>query len=271
MNKGTIVRSVDITPLDLSIKTIPTRIYSARDAPRPPIIPNESTPKKNPRFSRNKQIVEVKPGEIPYSQRPSTGINQDHVQQSQFLSQLKKDQLFIKNISEKVETYNNSRRTKQYAREKDYIDHFYYPFQRRLEEQMSPNNYSAFLKKKEKAIKEMDKNPIPIRSNRNLPYVPNISVSARGLCDPSKRFITHQKGEEELSYFIMKSNNQPIRRPKKPKNDTLNYKKFSCEFQTRFYSGVDPEHPQGSSFGRKCYKDSSNSSRTAYELSYYPS
>ena len=270
MNEGTIVKNVEISTLDLSIPNIQSRIYSARDAPRPPPIIQDEKPKKNPRFNRN-QKVEVKPGEIPYSQRSEGTINQDHVQQSKFLSQLKKDQNFIKNISEKIDTYNNSRHAKQNAREKDYLDHFYTPLQRRLQEQMSPHRYKAFLKQKEKAIQDMDKNPVPIRSNRDLPHVPTISVSAQGLSDPAKRFVSHQRGEDQLSCFIMKSNNQSIKKPKKPKRDSLNFNKLKYEHQTRFYYGVISDHPHGNSFGRRCYEDATNSSRTAYELSYFPS
>ena len=248
--------SAEVPHLQLCLDPRPPNVFSARRAPRnhnEPVAPAKRSQGNNPRFKRTAiatNFEDVEPGEIPYRSRPSTTSDMRKLsEQSMFMTRVKSDEGFIDAMEQKLQAYENCAAMKKIIHEQDYIDHFYRPLQYRIKEEMTPRKYRALTARKNKAIKKMDEDPIPIRSRRKLPKVPCVSVSQKGLLDPTYRYIQHRENDRKLEEFIAKSNGAQIEVKKTPKK-TLDYLEYDVHQHTRFFYGRTEEADR---VGRKCF------------------
>lgn len=251
--KDEIVPHHEVSELNLLLCGRHPDIYSARNAPVKPIFaPTEVSAIPNPRFSPvpSRPIDETPPGQIPRTARPNYANNRSLYKQSKLLSQVKEDQTFTESLSNKITAYDSAARMKTSVLAKDYEDHYYIPLQYRIKDKMTPKGYKLYQNKKQKLINYMDQHQVPIRSPRKLPAVPHITYSTEGLRDPTYKYIEHQKQEEELEKVVLEANGEKIIPKQKPPVNTLDYKMFSVQYQTRFFFGNDP---QGNKTGRKVY------------------
>jgi hypothetical protein len=254
------VKADDLSQLRLLIGVHPPVISSTRPAPRPNVAaPGEEPQNRNPRSARrHRTSSELPAGQIPYQVYPATGSSvQKLSQESHLIVQVRADEAFIEEMAAKSNAYARCAAMKRVIHQTDYEDHFYVPLQYRIRDQLTPKKYKQFLEKKKEAIERMDNNPVPIRSNRELQRIPFISVSKRGLSDPTYKYVEHVEKERKLTNFLARSNAEaPLIRKGKTKDRTLDYGQYELERHTRFYYGQTEEAQK---FGKKIFKHHNHS------------
>jgi hypothetical protein len=257
-----------VAPLHLLLAPRPPRIFSARRAPRPrptatppePAVPTPRAP-KSPKIGS-----EAAPGEIPYRNPIERNKNvQKLAQQSQMLARVRNVQDTTSSMQDKITAYARSWAVKRTIHEQEYQDRFSIPLQYRIRDHLTPEKHHKFVKEKNAAIEIMDEKPIPIRSDRALPKIPIVSVSKRGLHDPTYKYIEHQQKENKLSDFLARSNGEEIKKPSKVKERLVDYGRMAYEHQTRFYWGAIP---QADEIGRKAF-DEHNESKVGRALDMF--
>jgi hypothetical protein len=236
------VKEEAVAQLQLLLEAHPQRIFSARRSPRrrTSVAPPETPTKPNPRSAKRPKIgSEALPGEIPYQHASDAYTHvQKLAQQSHLLLRVKGDQATVSAMQDKSIAYARSAAVKRMIHEQEYEDRFYVPLQYRIRDQLTPGKYEDFVDRKNAAIALMDQKPVPVRSGRPLPKIPIISVSCKGLKDPTFKFIQHQQDERKLSDFLARSNGEQIQKPAKVKERDIDYAGMAYEHQTRFYYGA---------------------------------
>ena len=215
-----------------------------------------STPRRNPRFNKKLSERELKEPEVIDFPRPRRNKKKkEQVEHSKLLTQIKSDQNLHNNLSTRLKRFDEVQRFKYNCMEIEHDDYYFKPWTERVKKVMNEENYAKFLSKKEEAIKEADKKPIPIRSNRELHKIPTIRVSMKGLRDPHTKYKERQKKEDELIRIIhaaegiQDDENIPQNKNKDNRLDLLFYKK--CP-ETRFYTGRQSD---AKLHGKKLFKD----------------
>jgi hypothetical protein len=202
------------TELHLLVGPHPPRIFSARRAPRRTVAatPIESTFGMTPRAPKRPKIgAQALPGEIPYQRGWDANAHARKLaRQSYLITQVKGDQATVAAMQDKSVAYARSAAVKRTIHEQVYLDRFYIPLQYRIRDQLTPKKYTEFLKKKNAVIGLTDGKTIPVRSGRPVPKIPIVSVSVKGLHDPTFTFIEHQQSERKLSEFLARSNGEEI-------------------------------------------------------------
>jgi hypothetical protein len=150
----------------------------------------------------------------------------------------------------RLDSIDSARRHKARVIARDYEDKFYAPLQTRIRDQIRPDQYGKFTAQKTVAIQSMDTDPIPIRSSREPRSLPVIRVSTRGLPDHSHRYAQKKAKEEEFAKRIAAECGNPIVEVEKPQRDTLDYRLFGLQRETRFFDG-GPALPKGKRFFEK--------------------
>jgi hypothetical protein len=105
---------------------------------------------------------------------------------------------------------------------------------------MTPDKYGRFVAEKAAAIASIDRDPTPITSTRPPAPVFALSVSTDGLADPSHIFVTKKAREEEFEKRLAGDSENPIPEPPKPERETLDYRRFGLQRETRFFDGGAP-------------------------------
>ncbi|OHS98149.1 hypothetical protein TRFO_08991 [Tritrichomonas foetus] len=276
-----VVQHVDVPELNLLLCGCHPDIYSARPHQRSLFIPGNTqsstaldeshgsqTARANPHFALYSTTLkdETPPGEIPKTERSENYYKKKQYQTSQFFSRLRQDEEFTKQMSDKLDAYRDCARVKKLVQSQDYEQHYYAPLQYRIKEQFSLKNYKNYLNEKERLIKSMDENPVPIRSPRKLPPIATIRISTNGLRDTTTKYIEHQREEEKLTRFIKKANGETFCEQKVPPINTLDYHMFEVQKETRFAFGNDPEH--GNKSGRRVF-EGTGTSRVGGEIDMF--
>jgi hypothetical protein len=216
-------------------------------APRPPRVsvnaPSNQPPQiPNCRFNKHPNVA---PGEIPYRPRPDTASHvQDLAEQSHVLSLVKAEQSIVADMQAKMDAYAQCAAVKRAIQHQDYEDHFDLPLHARIREQLDPRSHKAFLKRRKEAIEAMDQKPIPVRSHRRPPKIPSLSVSRKGLQDPTYKYIRHREAERQIVDVLARAQGEDVRRTPKKKEPRLDYQQIDIEHHTRFYFGTSEDANQ---------------------------
>ena len=199
----------------------------------------ESTPRRNPRFKKTHYVgKEVKEPEVIDFPRPKRNLqrNIDQVEHSNLLTQIKADQNLSTKLTARLKRFDDIQQMKYIIMGKEHDDYYFKPYVQKIKKAMEDEKYQKYLTKKEKAIKEADLRPVPIRSNREANRIPTIRISRKGLQDPYTRHIERKKKEEELDRIINEAQGIPPPKPPKPRRGLdMNY--YDRRKEVRFYTG----------------------------------
>ena len=200
------------------------------------------TPRRNPRFKKThyvgKEPTVVKEPEVIDFPRPKRNLhkNAEQVEHSKLLTQIKSDQSLSTKLTARLQRFDDIQQMKYIIMGKEHDDYYFRPYVERVRKAMEEDNYQKYLIKKEKAMREADLRPVPIRSNRKANKIPTIRFSRKGLQDPHTRHIERRKKEEELERIINEAQGIYPPKPPKPRRGLdMNY--YDRCKEVRFYTG----------------------------------
>ena len=214
--------------------------------------PEAETPRRNPRFNKHHYTKKVEQPEVIDFPRPPhpRNKNQEAVQHSKLLTQIKSDQSLSAKLTARLKRFDDIQLMKYQCMEKEHDDYYFRPYVERVKKAMADDKYQKYLIKKEKAIREADLRPIPIRTNREANKIPVIRISMKGMHDPHTKQKQRQKKEEELERIIHEA--QGIYEPPPPKpRKGLDMNYYDRCKEVRFYTGRQEDAMR---HGRKIFR-----------------
>jgi hypothetical protein len=235
----------DFEPLgtlsDFHIGRDPTR-FSSRNTEPSDIFSATAVPARSvPRFPARSSSPSLT---NPHFPPPKKVLIEKHVD---FLNELREARAFSDRMESHLASFDASRNYKVRAFARDCEIRFYGPVQLRLGAKLASEQYEEFTANKQAAIQNADKDPIAIGSSQEPAPIPVVQVSTRGLIDPAHVHFYQKAEEERLGQMIAMGSGPPHREASRPVRQTLDYKLFRQQRETRFFDG-GRNYPKGRKF-----------------------
>jgi hypothetical protein len=158
-----------------------------------------------------------------------------------FLDALQNSREASEKWTHRLESYDQSRRRRAAQISSDFSEKYASPLLQRLSLSMK-DKYEKYLSKKRGMLKLVDAADVPVHSARDIPSPPCISVSTRGLKDPTAKYSVARDEEESIEAMLSREIGQDVIPKRKALIPLKDPRAFDFGKVTKLY---DDERPRG--------------------------